>query len=113
MFVISHVLKLAVKTPFNRQDEVIEILESLLEPTRACQGLMSAGIFREVHGDGVLLLEEWTSKDDMVRHIQSPDFRKVLAVMDMAIEPPDLGIHRVASTRGFELIEKLYESIPD
>jgi quinol monooxygenase YgiN len=56
-----------------------------------------------------ILVEEWSSRQALENHVRSADFRRVLAIMDLAAQPPDLRFHSVASTEGFELVVKLRE----
>ena len=59
--------------------------------------------------DDLVLIEEWEAMPDLERHVASDEFRKVMAIMDMAIEPPDISFHMVSSIKGFELVEKIRE----
>ncbi|MEW6667299.1 MAG: antibiotic biosynthesis monooxygenase family protein [Thermodesulfobacteriota bacterium] len=101
------ILKLLVKVPFAKQEETIEVFNTIMGPLRAHPGLLSAGLYTEIDDDGLLLLEEWNARDDLTRHIQSTDFKKILAVMDMALEPPVIQFDTVCSRQGLDLIESL------
>ena len=101
------ILKLQVKVPFSKREEAIEIFNTFLEPLRVHPGLISAGIYAEIEDDGLLLLEEWNARDHLTRHVQSHDFKKILAVMDMALEQPVIQFETISCSQGFELVEKL------
>jgi len=58
-----------------------------------------------------MLTEKWESTAEVERHIDSDEFRKIMAIMDMAIEPPEISFHRVSSIMGFELVEKIRETV--
>jgi quinol monooxygenase YgiN len=101
------VLKLHVKVPFSKREETIEIFNTFLEPLRVHPGLISAGVYAEIDDEGLLLLEEWNGRDHLARHVQSDDFKKILAVMDLALEQPVIRFDTVSSSHGFELLERL------
>jgi quinol monooxygenase YgiN len=101
------ILKLIVKMPFAKREETIEVFNALLEPLRVHPGLLSVGLYVEIDDNGLLLLEEWKAYDDLTRHVQSGDFKKILAVMDMALEQPVIQFYTVSSSQGFDLVESL------
>jgi hypothetical protein len=51
------------------------------------------------------LVEQWETQADLNRHIASDDFRRILAVLDLSIEPPEIRFDGVSHTAGIELIE--------
>ena len=61
----------------------------------------------------IVLLEEWTSMDEIVKHIRSAEFLKILALMDLANESPEIFFHTVSNSEGFELIEKVKINKPN
>ena len=101
------VFKLLIRVPFNKREEIIEVFNALLEPLRVHPGLLRAGLYTEIDDTRLLLMEEWNARDNLTRHIQSNDFKKVLAVMDMALEQPVIQFDTISSREGFELVENL------
>jgi hypothetical protein len=51
------------------------------------------------------LFEKYDSQEDLNRHIASDDFRRVLAVLELSIEPPEIEFEEVCHIAGMELIE--------
>jgi quinol monooxygenase YgiN len=70
---------------------------------RRCKVYDSAEVNNEI-----LLIQEWESQQKLEHHIGSTEFKKILAAMDLSIEPPCLSFHTVSATSGFELVEKLW-----
>jgi len=60
--------------------------------------------------DDLILIEEWDSMEEAEQHIRSEEFRKIMAIMDMAVEPPEISFHTISSTMGFEFVEKTREN---
>jgi quinol monooxygenase YgiN len=52
-------------------------------------------------------VEEWQTEEDFQRHIQSSDYRMVLALMDLSVEPPELKFHNVAETFGIDYLTRV------
>ena len=97
--------KLQIKIHYSRRDEALQLLSSFIGPVTVHPGLTSAEIYNGFNDDELLLLTEWATREDLTHHIQSDDFKKILAVMDIAQEPPEVHFHTVAFSQGFELLE--------
>ena len=104
------VLKLKVSPSFRK--DVISIFDTVAGSTSVKPGCKMVKLESDVHDDDDLfLIEEWESMSELERHIASDEFRKIMAMMDMAVEPPEISFHSVTSTFGFELVEKIREKV--
>ena len=56
--------------------------------------------------DQLLLMQIWESSEALTQHLQSDEFRKVMAAMDSASEPPELLFYEVNKPMGMELVEE-------
>lgn len=72
---------------------------------RPCRAVLSAG------ATGILirrafcfLVEVWRSTERMQRHLQSEDFRLVLALMDLSAAPPEFKVHQVLQISARETV---------
>lgn len=90
-----------------KQKEVIRLLRSLIGPTSVEHGCLSCRLYRDINERDVLTwMEEWETREDLERHLQTPGYRKILAVLDMSDAQPDVRFETVAETRGMQLIEE-------
>jgi len=97
--------------PSRKRDEVIEILSSIAERARFEPGCISSRLYHGVEVENVIMLEEfWRDEEDLERHLQSEDYRKVLLVVEMAVEPPEIRFDAISQSTGFETIEKARRS---
>jgi quinol monooxygenase YgiN len=104
------VLKLKV-SPADRKD-LISIFDTVAGSTSVKPGCKMVKLESDVHDDDDLfLIEEWESMSELERHIASDEFRKIMAMIDMAVELPEISFHTVSSTMGFELVEKIREKV--
>ena len=54
-----------------------------------------------------MMIEElWQSNEDLDRHLRSDDYLKVLLVVEMAIEKPEIRFNSISCSTGVETIEK-------
>ncbi len=106
-------LRLHMEFSPESRDEVTSVLRSLVGPVRAERGCNATRLLMNAGGDGGLTwVEEWSSIDDFERHLRSPVFRRILAVIELAAAPPVVEIDDVTSRRGFELVEEILGVAP-
>ncbi len=92
--------------PAERMSEALEILLPLVERTRAERGCLGCRLHRDVQDAQEITLEEfWATKADMDRHLRSPEYQRLLLVMEMASGPPDVRFDQLSGTSGIETIE--------
>jgi quinol monooxygenase YgiN len=51
--------------------------------------------------------EEWATEDDTRRHVRSPAFTSLLAVLELAREPPLVRFEFVTTTRGLDYVAEI------
>jgi quinol monooxygenase YgiN len=90
------------------REEALQVLRSLLGPVRSHPGCLATRLMRDDQDERILTwVEHWHSREDHERHVRSDAFRRLLAVMDLAAEPPLLEVDEVERRKGFEAVEQL------
>jgi len=93
--------------PLEKQSEALEILGSMIEQTQFEPGCLSCRLYRGVEDTLAIMLEElWLSEEDVQRHLRSDKYYKVLLVVEMATEPPEIRFDTIALSMGVERIEQ-------
>ena len=93
--------------PLNRA-EIVKIIRPIVNPIEAQPGCLLFQLYSETdNGDALLLLQKWRSQEDLDKFIRSRDFKRILAVMDLANKPPEISFNAISSEAGMEIIEKL------
>jgi len=49
---------------------------------------------------------QWKTQDDLLRHIRTEHYKRLLVLMDLGSEPPLVEFHTVVETKGLDLIER-------
>ncbi len=62
--------------------------------------------YEGMEGNILMLQEMRSSDDDLKRHVRSEDYRNLLLVTEMAIEPPDIKFQTISHSAGVEITEK-------
>jgi quinol monooxygenase YgiN len=95
-----------MRIALEKQSDALEILGSMAEQTQFEPGCISCRLYRGVDDEGVIMIEElWMSDEDVQRHLRSDRYRKVLLVVEMAAEPPEIRFDTIAQSSGVEAIE--------
>ena len=103
-------LALRLHMEFSKEacDEATAVLRSMVGPVRAEPGCNATRLLKNAGTDhGLTWVEEWRTVEDFERHLRSAVFRRIVAVIELAAEPPVVEIDDVASRRGFELVEEI------
>jgi quinol monooxygenase YgiN len=91
-----------------KKKEIIEILQAVQDQNQLKTSCLDCEIFTPcLEGNWILYLDQWSSKEEIYRHIQSPTFHWMLSAMELASEQPEISFHEVTDTHGMELIERL------
>jgi quinol monooxygenase YgiN len=90
-----------------KRDEALRILRSTAEENRILPGCLDSRVYKDLQEDNVIMFEElWRSEEELEQHLQSDEYRKVLLIMEMALQHPEVRFNRISSSSGIETIEK-------
>jgi len=96
-----------IPTPEKRQ-AILEILRFTEDRVRIKTGCVGCRVYEASDESGTILyLEQWQSRKDLHRHIQSSLYLGILNAMDFGQEAPEISFHEVSDTKSMELIEAL------
>jgi len=100
--------------PAKKREEALKILRLTVGDCRVWPGCLSSRIYQDVQQQSVLMLEaRWSSKEDLQRHLRSEEYYKVLLVMEMAFEEPEIRFDTVSGSTGIETVETARASTAD
>ncbi len=93
-----------------KQDEFLQTIRGILEPTEVEPGCISIRFYRDHKIENAFaLIEEWKTREHLEEHFRRETFRRLLLVMDLLSEPPEVNFHTVSGTSGFEIIKMAFE----
>jgi quinol monooxygenase YgiN len=100
--------RLRVVLPPPAYAQACRTLRSLRGPVRAQPGCCATRLLRELDDEGSLtFVEEWRERADLEEHLRSAAFHRIVAVMELASEAPEVEIDEVASRSGLDLVESI------
>ena len=98
---------LTLTVPRRKAKEVEETLRMLSGPTAAEPGCLKCSLYIDLEKDSTFaVLQIWSSELHLRHFLKSDWYRKVLALIDLACEPPEVCFYDDASCKGMEVIKK-------
>jgi quinol monooxygenase YgiN len=92
--------------PLNKQSEALDILGSVSAQIQYEPSCISSRIYRGVDEVRAIMVEElWANETDILRHLNSDVYHRVLLVIEMAEEPPEIRFDTISHSSGVETIE--------
>lgn len=91
-----------------KREELRRALTSMLGPTGAEAGCESCQLYQESSDANAFRFEaHWRSQNDLARHMLSDQYRALLVLMELSVEPPSIEFHTVSESRGLDFIQEL------
>ena len=89
-----------------RRSDLLETMRGMLEPVRVERGCLSYRLYEDVEDKNTfVLVEEWKTQNDLENHIRTDNHRRLMALMDLLRDQPELRFNTVSHTSGMDLIE--------
>lgn len=93
--------------PLNKQSEALDILGSVRAQTQSEPDCNSMRVYRDVDETRAVMVEElWAKEEALRQHMKSDAYRRVLLVIEMAEETPEIRFETIAQSSGVETVEK-------
>lgn len=106
-------LHLVIHLPRRQKRSLIEAFHSLAKWARSEHGCVSAELFVAAYDPACLCyVEKWTSEDALRQMIRSRHFSKLIALMELASEPPNCEFRVIAESRGLEFAAQVRDFMP-
>jgi quinol monooxygenase YgiN len=102
-------LRMTVRS--ERRSDLLETMRGMLEPARVERGCLSYRLYEDLeYRNTFVLVEEWETIQDLESHIRTENQRRLLALMDLLSEQPELRFNTVSHTAGMDLIENVLKT---
>jgi|ERR1700756_4633312 quinol monooxygenase YgiN len=84
---------------------VLEALRSLLTPASGEEGCLRRRLSEDIETKGSFtFVEEWATSADFQRRLRSASYLRLLQIMELSAEPPEVRFLEVTTTMGMEAI---------
>lgn len=91
-----------------KREQLRRALAAWAGPAEVEPGCVSCRILLEDGDPQAFCFEaQWTTQADLIRHLRSEHYKRLLALIELGSEPPLIAFHTVTETAGFELIKRV------
>jgi quinol monooxygenase YgiN len=99
-----------IKASSDKYGDLRKALFSLSGPTEAEAGCKGCRLYQDVSDACALRMEtRWTTHADLLRHIRSDRYKRLLLLMELGSEQPTIEFYTVSELRGLDFIRKARE----
>lgn len=98
-------LLLKLVAPAERADDIVDALRTVMRPAQQARGCRFAGIYLSASDRRrVVYMEDWDDADELRRQFGTERFHRLLALLEMAADPPVVDFRIVSETHGLEYV---------
>lgn len=99
-------VKITMNSSIEKKKEIMQTLLSMIKPSRNEEGCINFEVFQNAADESLFcLLEEWNTRDDLVKHLNSSLFSALLGTRGLLMEPPTIRFHTVSKSESIEVLE--------
>lgn len=101
-----------LRIPLEKQSEAIDLLESVRDQIQVEPNCIYSRLYREANTVDAIMIEElWANEKDMLIHLKSNVYRRILFAIDMADTSPEIRFDKILQSNGFETIKNVRQEI--
>jgi quinol monooxygenase YgiN len=99
---------LSISASHGKKQELGKALKSLVGPIQVQQGCLRCRLFQDWPAEDDLHMEaRWDSKEDLIGHLQSDIYKKLLLLIELSATPPGLEFLAVFEIHGLDLVKSV------
>jgi quinol monooxygenase YgiN len=104
---------MSISASHPREHQLGDALASLVGPIQVQPGCLGCRLLKSAATErGICVLARWETQKDLIRHLQSDVYKKLLLLMELSATPPVVEFFDVLEIRGLDLVEAARNS-PD
>jgi len=97
-----------MKALMEKRTEMMQTLLSMVEPAAKEKGCLRYDVFCDLEDNHVFsLIQEWETREDLDRHMQSERFSVLLGTKSLLGKPLEMKIYTVSHSEGAEVVNSL------
>ena len=91
-----------------KRGAALELMESLIGPMHLVPGCIGCRLYQDLEDEnGLAIVQEFESETALHNFIRSNEYPKILTLMDLSSDPPEVLFDQISETEGIELVEDL------
>ncbi len=108
-----HISTIKMIPPPHERQKILGAIRALLSWTGGDPGCLECSIFTEPDpSEIILIVERWRSEEDLRRHVQSDTYLKILELVELSQEPPEIHFYQVVESSGLDMVARIRKPRP-
>lgn len=98
--------QVSIRAPEGKRKEIASAILSLIGPTQVQRGCLKCRILQSWQDPDELVVEaNWATREDLISHLQSDTYKRLLLLMELSSVPPVLQFCTVQECSGLDLVQ--------
>jgi len=102
IMIIEH---LGFVAPPDKRTDLYKALFASLGPTRVKPGCVGCNLFQDSDTKTYHLESRWETTEDLIRHIRSDAYKRLLLLMELGADAPSIEFFTVSEIKGLDFIK--------
>ena len=88
--------------------QLLRSVRALIESARHDSACIDGRLYADAADPHALtLVEVWATRHDLERRVRSPDYGRLLQLVELSRRPPEIEFHTITETVGLEAVQKI------
>lgn len=100
--------EISISAPEGHGQDMCSALASLTASTEVQPGCLSYQLFHNwQQPSDIFIRAKWATAEDLVLHLQSDTYKRILLLMELSPSPPSVQFYTVQEVQGLDLVQKV------
>jgi quinol monooxygenase YgiN len=96
-----------IKVNKSQADSIDSLLQLFTQRTRYIPGCLKSETWRNNESSDTMVFEKWETSEDLIRHISSPRYKRLLAALELSMGEPEICFFECKNCRGLDFVEEI------
>jgi len=103
--------QMSISAPPGQSEQLSSALASLTGPMEVQPGCLACRVLRSCQDPNEIFIQaKWATTEDLIVHLQSDAYKRVLLLMELSPKPPVVQFYTVEEVRGLDLVKEARSS---
>ena len=104
--------QMSISAPPGERDQLCSALASVTGPIEVQPGCLSCRITQSCQESNEIFIQaKWATTEDLIRHLQSEIYKRLLLLMELSPKPPVVQFYMVEEVRGLDLVKEARDCV--
>jgi len=103
--------QMTISAPPGRSEQLYSAIAAVTGPMEVQPGCLSCRVLQSCQDRSDIFIQaKWATTEDLIHHLQSESYKRLLLLMELSPKPPVLQFYTVEEIRGLDLVKEARDS---